>query len=390
MKSWIVVPLTMLAVSVGVGSGRVCAQKIYWTDVQQQQIRRADLGGSNVEILYSGLNLPYFFELDEAGCRIFWAENYNTLVHVSRMDGSGHIDTLDIGLTRIRDVELDFTNDLIYWSDRESHTIHRCHLDGTGSEILFDEDDGLIRPHGTALDVTSGQIYWVDTIAQSVNRGVSDGSSSVEVLYSGLVDPWDIELDIAEGKIYWVDRGGSAIYRGDLDGSEPREAILTSADGLDTPQGLGLDIAAGKMYWADSGHDHIRRANLDGSDIDTLITTGMTYPADLELGTADCTSVGVGEILPNGFELLGNAPNPFNPQTTITFALHTQQRAEIAVYDLTGRLLGVLADRSYGAGEHSIVWSGQDAMGRAVPSGTYVVRLETESGVETGKVMLVR
>ena len=60
------------------------------------------------------------------------------------------------------------------------------------------------------------------------------------------------------------------------------------------------------------------------------------------------------------------------------------------MYDLAGRLLGVLADRSYDAGDHSVVWNGKDAMGRAVPSGTYVVRLSTETEVQSRKMMLLR
>ena len=92
----------------------------------------------------------------------------------------------------------------------------------------------------------------------------------------------------------------------------------------------------------------------------------------------------------SGPVLAGIHPNPFNPQTTITFALDRPRRAEVAVYDLTGRLLGVLADRSYAAGNHSVVWNGEDASGRAVPSGTYIVRLETDSVAQTRKVLLLR
>jgi len=89
-------------------------------------------------------------------------------------------------------------------------------------------------------------------------------------------------------------------------------------------------------------------------------------------------------------KLIGAYPNPFNPQTTITFALAKPQRTEVAIYDLTGKLLSVLADRTYAAGNHSVVWNGKDATGRAVPSGTYVVRLETEDGVQAKKVLLLR
>lgn len=64
--------------------------------------------------------------------------------------------------------------------------------------------------------------------------------------------------------------------------------------------------------------------------------------------------------------------------------------AEVGVYDLTGRLIDVLAGRTHDADHHSVVWNGQDATGRAVPSGPYVIRLETESGVVARKVMLLR
>ncbi len=83
-------------------------------------------------------------------------------------------------------------------------------------------------------------------------------------------------------------------------------------------------------------------------------------------------------------------PNPFNPQTTIRFSVEGNEWAKISIYDLTGRLLAVLTNRAYTAGHHSVVWNGKDATGRAVPSGGYIVRLETESGVEARKVMLVR
>ena len=88
--------------------------------------------------------------------------------------------------------------------------------------------------------------------------------------------------------------------------------------------------------------------------------------------------------------LIGIFPNPFNPRTTITFSLERDVWAEIAVFDLTGKQISVLANRTYDAGSHSIVWQGKDAMGRAVPSGTYVVRLAADSGAQARKVMLIR
>ena len=101
------------------------------------------------------------------------------------------------------------------------------------------------------------------------------------------------------------------------------------------------------------------------------------------------TGVGDSEP-PAAASLAQNYPNPFNPQTTIKFSLGRPQRARVAVYDLTGQLLGVLADRRYDTGDHSVFWNGRDAEGRALPSGTYIVRLNTETTRQARKVMLLR
>ncbi len=84
------------------------------------------------------------------------------------------------------------------------------------------------------------------------------------------------------------------------------------------------------------------------------------------------------------------APNPFNPRTTVSFGVDRKQRVEIAVYDLAGKRLTMLADRTYDAGEHSVVWHGKDASGHAMPSGTYVVRMSAEDAVRTMKVILIK
>ena len=62
--------------------------------------------------------------------------------------------------------------------------------------------------------------------------------------------------------------------------------------------------------------------------------------------------------------LLGRAyPNPFNPQTTIEYALPSAQNARLAVYDLSGRLVRILVDGPEAAGRHAVVWA------RARPAG---------------------
>ena len=61
-----------------------------------------------------------------------------------------------------------------------------------------------------------------------------------------------------------------------------------------------------------------------------------------------------------------------------------------AVYDVAGRLVATLLDRRVGAGEASVPWNGTDAAGRRVASGAYVLRLESDAGTATRKVLRLR
>jgi hypothetical protein len=94
--------------------------------------------------------------------------------------------------------------------------------------------------------------------------------------------------------------------------------------------------------------------------------------------------------LPAATGLLGVYPNPFNPRTSISFAVRRPQRVEVSLYDMTGRWVATLADRTYRAGTHFLEWDGKDASGRGVSSGAYVLRLVSTEGVCTRKIMLLR
>jgi hypothetical protein len=84
------------------------------------------------------------------------------------------------------------------------------------------------------------------------------------------------------------------------------------------------------------------------------------------------------------------SPNPFNPRTRLGFTLAAAGRADLAVYDLAGRLVRRLERADLPAGPQVRTWEGDDDAGRSLPSGTYVARLVTAAGVETRKVVLVR
>jgi len=96
------------------------------------------------------------------------------------------------------------------------------------------------------------------------------------------------------------------------------------------------------------------------------------------------------ESLPTVTQLIGAYPNPFNPQTTVAFTLDRSQHVVIDVFSVTGGRVTELVNRTYAEGEHQITWDGRNASGRSVPSGTYVIRLSTETVVRASKVMLLK
>ncbi|HKI84566.1 MAG TPA: FlgD immunoglobulin-like domain containing protein [Candidatus Krumholzibacteria bacterium] len=90
------------------------------------------------------------------------------------------------------------------------------------------------------------------------------------------------------------------------------------------------------------------------------------------------------------YSLKANVPNPFNPSTTIRYALPHPSHVSLAVYDEHGSLVRTLVDAPEPAGEQATVWNGQDLEGRTVASETYLARLVTEDGVRTRKMVLAK
>ena len=84
-------------------------------------------------------------------------------------------------------------------------------------------------------------------------------------------------------------------------------------------------------------------------------------------------------------------PNPFNPTTKIVFSLTEDERVNLRIYDVSGRLVRVLHDTAQkAAGSHEATWDGRDDRGRSLPSGTYLYRLEVGGFSDTKRMELVR
>ena len=115
---------------------------------------------------------------------------------------------------------------------------------------------------------------------------------------------------------------------------------------------------------------------------------------DLEISRSPMTAVAeIDEAprLPTGFNLLPNYPNPFNPNTVITFTVPKDgANLRLDVYDMLGQRIAVLADGALSAGVHRVAWDGRDLLGQPVASGVYFSRLFTADAVRVRPMLLLR
>ena len=238
--------------------------KMYWTDSGVRgagKIQRANLDGSNIKDIITGLPFPYGIALDVAARKM-------------------------------------------YWMDFDRNTIQRANLDGSHVEDLVSKVDS---PRGIALDVANGKMYWTNRSIEGsgkIQRANLDGTKVEDLVTTRLDWPYGIALDIAGGKMYWtlntitVGDDDGVIQRANLDGSHVEDLV----SGFDSSVGLALDVANGKMYWTNIHPSKIQRANLDGSHVEDVITL-TRRPCDLALGISLST-------LPSPI-----APLTFNPST---------------------------------------------------------------------------
>ncbi|MDI6400848.1 invasin domain 3-containing protein, partial [Balneolaceae bacterium ANBcel3] len=92
-----------------------------------------------------------------------------------------------------------------------------------------------------------------------------------------------------------------------------------------------------------------------------------------------------GELPPDHFALFQNYPNPFNPSTHIRFAVPEESHVRLAVFDVLGRQVALLADDRYMKGHHEVQWDAG-----LLPSGVYLYRMEADGQVFTRKMLLVK
>jgi len=88
--------------------------------------------------------------------------------------------------------------------------------------------------------------------------------------------------------------------------------------------------------------------------------------------------------------LLGNYPNPFNPNTVIEYVLPSDCRVMITIHDILGNRVRTLTDDWQTAGLKKVIWDGKNKKGEKVSSGVYLYKIKAGKFSESKKMVIIK
>lgn len=131
----------------------------------------------------------------------------------------------------------------------------------------------------------------------------------------------------------------------------------------------------------------IKAADFNGDSLLDLYIVNRGQQDKLLL-RVDTAAIGINQLgteVPSRFAMHQNFPNPFNPATNIRFEIPKAGYVNISVFDVTGKLVKVLAEQNVSAGIYNVKW---DASSQ--PSGVYFYRLQSGRFTQSKKMILTK
>ncbi|MBT5873570.1 MAG: T9SS type A sorting domain-containing protein [Candidatus Latescibacteria bacterium] len=258
------------------------------------------------------------------------------------------------------------------------------------------------------------------TIAAS-KTGITEGSVTNPTHWQ-VTDPGQTdEIALADGtKYWWRVRANDGFFNGVWSDTESFVtsvskplSVEVSALAAESDKGVVvLTWSVGRVEPALAGFHVLRSIIEDGDYVrltndliavdgifeyrDGAVTVNQQYFYIIEANLANGQTDRFGPIslrvdAPGTFALRQNAPNPFNPATTIRFDLPKPVTVTLIVYNILGQeVIRLINNESMEAGFHEINWNGQNRSGRYTASGIYMYRIEAGAFSKARKMLLLK
>lgn len=244
--------------------------------------------------------------------------------------------------------------------------------DDAGGGQFAGPDHGLRCPDNLVWS-SNGKIYVQEDRSTSAFGRTSRQEASI----------W--ELDPVDGtvmRIAQVDR--SAIPPGQID-TDPNDLGDWETSGILDVTGLFRTSAKERLLLATVQAHSLRGGVISSGN---LVQGGQLVL--LSFREDENTSPHAESGFDRGVLRVTASPNPFNPRTTIRFALPAAADTRLDIIDLRGRVVRTLVRGNLAAGDHSYTWDGVDHARRPVATGAYFFRLSAGDQRHTGKLLLVK
>ncbi|MEK6675994.1 MAG: hypothetical protein AABZ47_10115 [Planctomycetota bacterium] len=248
--------------------------KLYWSEVNYQTrtgyIRRSDLNGGAVETVATlthafATREPNALALDLIHGMLYWTESGAWQVRRANLDGSNSEVVVTGGVGVPYGIVVDAVGGKFYWVNGSSQQrIERNNLDGSGREIVVADING---PIGIALDAARGRVIWSDSDQRIRSANLSGADR--RLLYTSTDRVWTLAVEPAADRLYWAGEGTAPIQSSKLDGTDIRELVLHYAAAT---SGLVVLPEDGNLWWTRAlwGDFRLYRSRLDGSQITLL------------------------------------------------------------------------------------------------------------------------
>lgn len=191
--------------------------------------------------------------------------------------------------------------------------------------------------------------------------------------------------------------GYAIVSANDVPARDPKDWEFLGWDSS-KPQWVTLHTVTDEPMWEERFQKKIFHFRTNGSfsrfrlNITSAHGTGITQMAELEIYRTVSTKVNENEssLVEYDYDLAQNYPNPFNPSTHIQFSLPQATHVTLTIYNTLGQRIKTLVDQSLTSGVHHVQWDGTNEIETSVANAVYFYRLESEFGVRTQKMMLLR
>lgn len=254
-------------------------------------VSRSDLNFSNAINIHNFPDTTDYgvrdVAVDETRGKIYWSDIDQDNVSRSNLDGS-QVEEVVTQLFDVRGIEIDPVENKLYFI--QHGLIQRADADLLNSNV---ESLHLVVANTLSLDRANGKLYWSAPSDGRIQRSNLDGSS-VEDVVTGLGRPLGVHVAPSIEKVFWTDNDTDSIGIASTTGLNQAVTLDLGIPNLRTPSDVDYDSSTGILYWVDSNRNFIQRAELQGTSVGSITTLSRVNPTRIDLVEAISDSDGDG------------------------------------------------------------------------------------------------